>query len=595
MLTLGIHDGHNATAALMQDGQLLAAVSEEKMTYKKNDMGFPQNAINECLKITGVKPEKIDLVAFSTINLPLNYLRIKREYSFTIRDWLNEQEYYWKPKIFAGRINQEYLAKINEDERFKTPQTYSFDGIPYLLTDEENRFYLNKIRKGTLQKLYGIEPAKIREFRHHLCHQYYAYFGSPFRGEKTLIVTADGGGDGENGTVSIAENDKIRNIASNNCSDLARIYRYITLILGMKIGEHEYKVMGLAPYATNYEIKKCDKVFKDVFHVPDLLIEYKNRPPDLFFYFRDNLADCRFDGIAGGVQIMVEEVGGEWLKKLTTKLNLARVVFSGGLSQNVKLNKVIGELDSVKEFYITASGGDESLAIGACYAAQKIQGQDHFQSMEDNYLGPEPQQPEIEVALKKLTKYKITSPVTNTEIARLLSQNLVIARLKGRLEFGARALGNRSILANPANREMVRKINNKIKFRDFWMPFAPSILDSYADRYLINPKKFLSDHMTMAFDTTEEGREKLAAAIHSDDHTVRPQIVRRSTNPDYYDLIEEFAKITGIGAVLNTSFNLHGLPIVCNPQQAVQVFENSDLDGMVIGDYLIMRNERLCP
>lgn len=590
MNILGLHDGHNASAALLCDGQMVACLSEERLSYRKNDMGFPKNAIDECLRIAHLEPSQIDLVAFSTINLPLRYMRIKREFAFTVRDWLDEQEYFWKPKLFEGRENKNYLESLVKQERFTEPQVYQFDGIPLHLTAEENIKQLDLLRKKALLEHYGIPANKVVVHRHHTCHQYYAYWGSPFRNEDTLILTADGGGDSANGTVSVAKSNEIRELASNNCTDLGRIYRYITLILGMKIGEHEYKVMGLAPYASDYEKRKCDKVFKNIFHVPNLLIEYKNRPKDLFFHFREALADCRFDGIAGAAQEMVEEIGIEWVRQCVKQTGIHRVVFSGGLAMNVKLNKMICELPEIDSFYCAASGGDESLSMGACFVSASQYNESPIASIEDNYLGDCAYRSEILSEVKKLKGVTIQEGVDNKQLARLLAKDKIIGRMAGRMEFGARSLGNRSILANPANEQNRQRINKQIKFRDFWMPFAPSVLDSAAPAYLINPKKHHSDHMTLAFDTTELGAKVLAAAIHPEDGTVRAHIVRQSINPDYYDLIKAFENITGVGALLNTSFNLHGYPIVYQPKHAVHVFKNSLLDGMILEDVLVLRS-----
>jgi carbamoyltransferase len=589
MKILGIHDGHNASAALLLDGQPAAVLSEERLTYRKNEMGFPILAIKECLRLASVSPAEIDVVAFSSRSLPIHYLRIKREFAFTVRDWLDEQEQYWKPLIFEGRRNEAYLQSLLENPRFQESQTYSFEGVPYVLTPEENENHLTRIRLQTLEEHFGVSPDKVVRFDHHTCHAHYAYYGSPFRGARTLVVTADGGGDGTNATLSVAEGDELSELARNNETDLARIYRYITLLLGMKIGEHEYKVMGLAPYASEYEIRKTDKVFRDLFHVPDLMVQYRKRPDDLFFHFRDALADCRFDGIAGGVQQMVETVGAEWLAKATTRLGISRVVFSGGLSMNVKLNKRIAELPSVTEFYCPASGGDESLALGACYVAHRRLPGPPPRHIRDNFLGPAPDRSEILAAVSKIPGVTISEAVTARQVASLLAEGRVIARMAGRMEFGARSLGNRSILANPYLPDMVDRINQKIKKRDFWMPFAPSILDTYASRYLENSKNLLSDHMTHTFDCTSEGRKVLVAALHPADKTVRAHIVSRAINPGYYELLEHFADLTGVGAVLNTSFNLHGYPVVCFPEQAVHVFENSALDGMILEDVLILR------
>jgi carbamoyltransferase len=589
MIVLGIHDGHNATAALMVDGRIAHMVSEERLTYRKNEMGFPQLAVNCCLEEAGIDPARIDQVAFSTRSLPLPYMRIKREFAFTVRDWLDEQERHWKPLLETGTPNLDYYPSLLRQDRFNEPQVYNFTGVPEHPTPAENAAHLKRIREEALARLYGIAPEKVTAHRHHVCHQYYAYFGSPFRGEDCLVVTCDGGGDGGNGSLAVARGDLIEEIATNNHTDLGRIYRYITLLLGMKIGEHEYKVMGLAPYASDYEIARAEKAFRGLFHVPELMVEYAQRPRDLFFSFRDQLADCRFDGIAGAVQRMVEEVGTAWFSRATERLGLGRVVFSGGVSMNVKLNKLVGELPSVKEFYCAASGGDESLALGACYVSQSSEPDVPMQSIEDNYLGPAVSRSTILEAVGRLEGVTVREGVTAEEVAGLLERNLILGRFVGRMEFGARSLGNRSIIANPADPETVRRINRKIKFRDFWMPFAPSILEEYAPRYLVNPKGLHSDHMTIAFDTTPEGRRDLVAAVHPADFTVRAHIVRRDLNPGYHALISAFSRRTGVGGLLNTSFNLHGYPIVCQPAHAVHVFENSELDAMLLEDVLVVR------
>jgi carbamoyltransferase len=258
---------------------------------------------------------------------------------------------------------------------------------------------------------------------------------------------------------------------------------------------------------------------------------------------------------------------------------------------NVKLNQCIGNLEDVKEFYCPGSGGDESTALGACYIAHKKLTNSSVANMRKNYYGLNYTKKDVLDAVSILKNCTIRQNFTLKEIAKLLSKNYVIGRFSGRMEFGARALGNRSIITNPSNPKAVDKINKQIKFRDFWMPFAPSILDSYVNKYLINPKKFLSDHMTLAFDVTEAAKKDLIAALHPADFTTRAHIVSESINPDYYKLIKAFEEETGIGAVLNTSFNLHGYPIVCSPDQAVHVFINSDLDGMILENILVMRKK----
>ncbi len=586
MRILGIHDGHNATACLMIEGKAVALISEERFTYVKNDMGLPVNAIRECLKIGGISASDLDEVAFATINMSIHYLKIKRECKFSVKDWTDEQEDYWKPKLFENRINLDYFKKLYS--RKLDEQAYDFSGLPPYLAPEENKKEIDRIRKEALERIFGIPPSKVSSYDHHSCHANYGYFGSPFRGEKALVFTSDGGGDFTNGTVSIVEEDKLTELGRNNCSDVGRIYRYITLMLGMKPGEHEFKVMGLAPYCSEYEMNKARHAFKDVFHVPDILIEYKNKPSDCYFHFKEKLKYDRFDGISAAAQEMTEIVGTEWVSKVCRRYGIGRIVVSGGLAMNVKMNKVISELPEVKEMYIAASPGDESLALGACYIANSRMST-NMGSVENNYLGHSYGTDAIMAAVSKLDGVEIRTSVTSSDVAKLLADNLIIGRFAGRMEFGARSLGNRSIIANPSNQAIVRKINEAIKFRDFWMPFAPSILHEHTGRYIINPKGIRSDHMTICFDTTELGKKHLVAALHPYDYTVRPQIVRKELNPLYHELISEFEKLTGIGAVLNTSFNLHGYPIVGTPEYACHVFKNSKLDAILLEDVLVIR------
>ena len=596
MRILGIHDGHNATAALMVDGAIVAAISEERLAHRKNEMGFPALAAKECLRLGGVTPDELDVVAFSTRSYGnLNLLKIKRECTFTVRDWLDEQERRWKPKFLEGRedAEEDYYRWLVQDPRCRQPQAYDLDDLPLVQSAEQSERMLDRIRKRYLATEFGIPEHKVAVLDHHTCHRHYAYFASPFRRSPCLIFTNDGGGDGANGTVAIAENDNIREVNRNNHSDLGRVYRYITLLLGMKIGEHEFKVMGLAPYASDYEVERCGAVFRELFRIEDGMIAYKNRPRDLFFHFRDRLAHCRFDGIAAAVQEMVERIGTTWVEHNVRQHDIHRVVFSGGTSLNVKLNKCITELAGVEEFYCPASGGDESTALGACYAIQaERRDPSACRPARDVFLGPAFSRNAVCQALTQADldgPFEVRENVTHADTASLLARGVIIGRLSGRMEFGARALGNRSILANPSIPDTVRRINRQIKFRDFWMPFAPSVMDTHAATYLVNPKRTLSDHMTLCFDTTEQGRRDLAAALHSADFTARAHIVSREVNPSYFDLIRQFERLTGIGAVLNTSFNLHGEPMVCSPEHAIHTFLNSDLDAIQMEDVLVTR------
>jgi len=284
---------------------------------------------------------------------------------------------------------------------------------------------------------------------------------------------------------------------------------------------------------------------------------------------------------------------------LSLKRYKKNVLFlNGGAAMNVKANYKVSELKSVKDIYISPSPGDESTCIDACLNTASKHDKDFDRSVHpfpSIYLGYEITDKECLDAISKFfsnkIKYKVCLSVTAKKVALYLSKDLIIARAAFKMEFGARALGNRSIIANPLSFDNVRKMNEKIKLRDFWMPFAPVILKEHEKVYIQNSKKAESPYMTFSFPTTEKGRAKLAAAKHPYDDTVRPQILNRQANSDYYDLIHEFGKITGVYALVNTSFNLHGYPIVCSAIDAAKVFIETELDGLLLNNHLILKKE----
>ncbi|MCK5617360.1 hypothetical protein KAR91_86650, partial [Candidatus Pacearchaeota archaeon] len=278
---------------------------------------------------------------------------------------------------------------------------------------------------------------------------------------------------------------------------------------------------------------------------------------------------------------------------------IKRIMLSGGVFMNVKANLKIMEIPEVSDIFVFPSCGDESNAIGGAYYGYKnlceAKGQElKIHPIENIYWGMEFTDDEIEEYLRTnglYEKYTITKcDDISTEVAKLLAQDEIVARVSGRMEWGARALGNRSLLANPAKYNTIRVINEKIKNRDFWMPFTPSILKERGDDYLINEKNVEAPYMSIAFRSTELARKELLAAIHPYDFTIRPQLLEQDWNPSYYKIIKEFEKITGIGGILNTSLNLHGEPIVCTPADAIHTLEDSGLKYLALGSFLITKN-----
>jgi carbamoyltransferase len=596
MIVLGINEDHNASAAVVKDGEVVAAASEERFTRLKNDVGYPREAVEEVLKVAGLRPEDCDQIVCAGREQDPVQLKIKRVGRYTTEDYVREMHDYWKPVLLEKRPSN-YWEEIQKDPRLGSAKGvyYNFDFMTKLPPDQWNTAFAQE-RKQTASRHLGVSAEKVSFIDHHPAHAHYAYFAAPIdRSRKTAVVTADGWGDGCNASISLAQGNTLREVHRTANCHLARLYRWTTLILGLKPNEHEYKVMGLAPYAKEYVKRAAYNIYKETLVVDGLDFKWNKQPPDSYFYFRDRFERkaVRFDGIAGGIQDWLEEMLAEWVTNILRALEVDQLVFSGGLALNVKANKVLAELPGVRSFYVAGSGGDESLCIGSAFAAAN--GRDEIKPIGQMYFGPALDAAETAQALQAYhaaERFELVANPTAGQIADLLVQGKVIARCIGQMEFGARALGNRSILCDPSNWENVRKINEMVKSRDFWMPFAPTILLERAHDYLENPKDVIAPFMTIGFDTTPLARKHLIAALHPYDFTARPQVLDKDTNPGYYDIIKAFEARTGIGAVLNTSFNLHGEPIVNNTADAMHTFVDSGLDGLLLPDVLLLKKEQ---
>lgn len=253
-------------------------------------------------------------------------------------------------------------------------------------------------------------------------------------------------------------------------------------------------------------------------------------------------------------------------------------------------------MDCVKDLYVVGSSDDTGLCIGGIFAYLDKEGRgNEIEKIESLYLGDDITSVEIDEIIsiiEKNEKYYVVKNPSYKMVAEKIAEGYILGRAIGKMEFGARALGNRSILADPRNIENIDKINKKVKNRDFWMPFTPSILDTEQTRYLINEKNYSFPFMALACDTTEEGKKKLPAAIHPSDKTARPQIVTSEMNNSYYQLLSAFKELTGVGALLNTSLNIHGYPIARTVKDAFWVLDNSGLDGLILENCMILRRER---
>lgn len=595
MKVLGLYWGANSNAALIIDGRIVGAVGEERFTRRKNESVFPAQSINWLLLEHGVTPADIDVVAIAGLQGVYDYILTEKYANYSIDDNVREQHEYWHKIMFEG-LEVSYLDVFKDKLNVRQyPQEY----WEQTLNSNKASQAFHADREEITAKFLNIPRSKVRRVDHHLCHASYGYFGSPFRNERCLVLTIDAFGDGLNMTINEADKGGVVRLHSSSTFHLGRLYRFMTLFLGMKPDEHEYKLMGLAPYAKAPVMKKAKEVFRSFQDVDGIDFKFVNKPKDLYFHYRDVLEGARFDGIAGALQEYVEEMLQKWVANVVNHFGVGRVVLSGGVSMNIKAMGKLAELPEVEELFVCGSSSDDSLAAGACYAvaAELFQAKgvsdcaSRLLPLDDLYLGPTPGKSDpasVRATPDFREEFQIVSSPSLSQVVKLLASGKVIARCIGRGEFGARALGNRSILADPRNSAIVRVINDKIKSRDFWMPFAPMINDTYVPIYLHNPKNIFSPHMTIGFESTDEGKKAIPAALHAADLTARPQMVTPKQK-EIYELLTAFERSTGVAGLLNTSLNLHGFPIVNSVADAMHVFSHSDLDALWLESSLVLK------
>jgi len=591
MIILGVHDGHNASATLLIDGKLKCSVAEERLSRQKNHYGFPENAIKCVLEQAGIKPEDIDRVAMSTNKLSPAYFYTGRNSRLSVSDYWKEQKEYWYPKIYQN-ANPKYMDVLSHRVDKKT---FPYDET--LIKNESDYEGMWNARTKHISKYLMIDETKVSYHNHHKCHAYYAYMMCPKKDDSILVFTMDGFGDNANGTVSIGNSGKLLNeiSRSSNCN-IGRMYRYATLLLGMRPAEHEYKLMGLAAYNSDKYGQEAYKVYAETLQNDGLKFKYKTKIKDHFFYFKEKLEGQRFDAIAYGIQKRCEELLVNWVANGIQETGISNIVLSGGVAQNIKANKLITELSELDYLFVPPGPGDESISIGAAFL-EYLTLDNPIKSCQpqlNGYIGPRYSDKIILKSIKELVPNDyLIQKSDNKKVAQFLANGDIVARFgNDGMEFGARALGNRSILADPRRPDVIHQINKLVKMRDFWMPFAPSILSERENDYIKNPKGIDSRFMAVGFDTTELAKKDIPAGLHPFDRTARPQIVHKMDNPGYHSLIKEFEKLTGVGAVMNTSFNIHGESIVGTPDDAIDTFLRCGLHHLLIGSWLISKNKQ---
>ena len=603
-IILGINWEQNSSASLMVNGRILGCVSEERFTRKKNDEAYPKNAINYVLKKNGIKSQQIDAICFISKYWSPSYSLVRHYTNFTVNDYIEEQKNIWYPRIYKKQKKsflKFFKKKIDLDQYPGKKFWKKKINKLYKMSDHvSNKKILDlgqEIRIQTIRHHLKVDKKKIHFIKHSFGHAAYAYGSGNLYKKNATIATLDAFGDFINYSCYKFYKSKtkfnFKLIVEGGNNIIARMYRYITLILGFKPNEHEYKVMGMAPYCKEKYLKNLFNKFKTFQVVEGKKFLNRSYPKDFYFYFKKVLDGQRFDSIAGALQKYTEFLITKWVSNCISSKKFSHIGFAGGVAMNVKANLEISKLSKVSSVYVPPSPDDSSQSMGACYAhclTKRIL----TEPLNNAYLGYEISNSIVDKKIKLISKkkYIIYKKKISDKAAELLSKNKILAICRGNAEFGARSLGNRSIICNPQNRDNIKKINETVKNRDFWMPFAATVIDKSAKKYF-HIKKTSSfenyKYMTNCLDTTEAGKKKLIAATHPYDGTCRPQILRKIDNKFYYEIIEKFGKLTGTFGLLNTSFNTHGQPIINNENEALNIFYKTNLDGIILGDYLIIK------
>lgn len=577
MTILGITITHDGTLCVFKDGKIVFSIGEERLNRVKCYIGFPFRALEYVVKEGIIDPKNVDLVAVSSGVFKKEWAR---SYAFEL---VEDKKYY-------------------DFVNFKEPKDFYIadEGWKKVSSNAQCKEYVEQKIKALLAKS-GIE-APITFVEHHLSHAASAYYSSGK--DKALAITLDGEGDTLSATVSICEKGKIERIHSEPVKNsIGYLYSEVTKYCGFRATRHEGKITGLAAHGDINRSKdhfEKEVICKDghlyfkkgVF--PFTLLEFikiklkLTRDGNLWQRIIFGLGDISHKDMAAGVQYILEKRVSDFVSYWVDKTGIQDVVTAGGVFANVKLNQKIAELPNVKSFFVHPDMGDGGNAYGAAayeyfkttsYTPHRIQ---------NVYLGPDFSNEEIEKILSTYPELTFTkSNDIAKDTAKLIANNVIVGWFQGRMEYGPRALGNRSIVASPVDATINKWLNERMKRTEF-MPFAPSALYESADEAFEiskNTSKFPAEFMTITFDMKKNWAKKAPAVAHVDG-TARPQLVRKESNPKYHALISEYKKLTGIPMVINTSYNVHEEPIVCRPEEAIKSLISGVVDVLAVGDYL---------
>lgn len=594
---------HDSAAALVQDGKVIAAAQEERFTRKKHDESFPKNAVEFCLKQSGLSLDDLDAIVFYDKPLLKFERLLETYYGFAPKGWfsfLKAMPVWIKEKMFLKRILYEELEKI---------QLFNKKKIKFLFPE------------------------------HHLSHAASAYFASPY--DEAVILTIDGVGEWATASIGHGKGSDLKILKELRFPhSLGLLYSAFTYFLGFKVNSGEYKLMGLAPYgnANSPKIEEYVGIIKEklidvkedgslwlnqeYFNYATGLRMVKDAQWEQLFGFprRDEKNELRQHhcdlGLA--IQIVTEEIVFKMAQEAKRLTGAEYLCMAGGVALNCVSNGKLLRSCLFKDIFIQPAAGDAGGALGAALAAHYIYYKaerktcSEMDYMQGAYLGPEFSNQDILLATKKYNavseKFDSLDSLTS-KVAALISDGKVIGWFQGRMEFGPRALGNRTILGDARNPEMQQKLNLKIKYREGFRPFAPSVkAEDYQEYFEL---KTSSPYMLIVAPVKESHRNKLPEnyeslsllerlyvqrsdipAVTHVDFSARVQTIHKETNERYWMLLDAFKQKTGSGLMINTSFNVRGEPPVCTPEDAYKCFMRTEMDYLVIGDYIYKKEEQ---
>jgi len=578
---------HDSAAALIKDGKIVACGEEERFSRIKHDHSFPLNAVNFCLEKAEISASELDYVVF-----------------------------YDKPILKFDRIISSIICCVP-----KSAGVFR-EAVPLWLKEKL------KFRKK-IKKTLGVSADKVLFCTHHESHAASAFFLSPF--DEAALLTVDGVGEWATASLGYGRGNKITITDEMRFPhSLGLLYSAFTAFLGFKVNNGEYKVMGMAPYgeprfvdkvyelvrvfddggielnmeyfAFPYSVKKTftDKFVElfgsprlpgSMFYTPgtEFPVYYEQKPHD---YERLAMQNQYYADIAASIQFVLEDILIKMAKHLKAKTGMANLCYAGGVALNSKANYRIIKEGGFEDVFIQPAATDAGGALGAAFWCwNHVLGNKKTETMNHSYWGKDNSDEEIKTAINKagLTYLKSGEEELIDKVAQSIAAGKVVGWFQSRAEWGPRALGNRSILADPRDPDMKNKVNTIIKFREPFRPFAPSILEEDADDYIERGKEAFMDRFMLVTYPVKEDKKKIIPAVTHVNGTARIQSVSKEHNPRYWKLINAFKNKTGVGVLLNTSFNLKGEPVVNTPEDAIKTFLKSGIDMLVLENFLITK------